>query len=66
MYVLIDEKNFILSMSRENEDATGSLPWIDSPEPDDDVIKWFATGKYKFIDGEYVLQEDWVAPEVEL
>ena len=51
-------------MSREDENA--GYPWIDASEPDDDIIKWFATGKYKFINGEYVLQESWEEPKIEL
>jgi hypothetical protein len=35
-----------------------------APEPSQDVIAWFATGKYKFIDGKYILQDNWIEPSV--
>jgi len=60
MHIKIDDDNNILMMS------VHAFPGgIQTIEPHDDVTTWFATGKYKFIDGEFVLQNDWVEPTVE-
>lgn len=59
MYIKIDEDKNIIMMTSESFDGA-----VIAPEPNEDVIKWFAVGKYKFVDGEYVEQGGWVKPEV--
>lgn len=59
MNIKLDKNNYIVMMTTEPFDGA-----IVALEPSQDVITWFATGKYKFIHGEYVLQDDWVAPNV--
>ena len=59
MYLKLDKDNYIIMMTTE---AFGEA--IVAPEPSQDVTAWFATGKYKFINGEYVLQNGWIEPDV--
>lgn len=59
MHIKLDKDNYIIMMTTEPFGGA-----IVAPEPPQDVITWFATRKYKFIDGEYVLQSDWVEPNV--
>ena len=61
MYILTDGNDYIRIMSKELFEGA-----IETPEPDEDVVKWFATKKYKFINNEYVLQENWEEPTVSL
>lgn len=60
MHIKIDNDNNILMMSIH--DFPGGIQTV---EPHQDVFTWFGTGKYKFINGEFVLQNDWVEPTVE-
>ena len=61
MYILLDNNNYIKAISIEPIEGGR-----EAPEPSDDVVKWFATGKYKFIDNKYVLQENWSEPQIDL
>jgi len=61
MYILLDNNNYIKAISIEPIEGGKEVP-----KPSDDIIKWFATGKYKFIDNKYVLQEDWTEPQIDL
>ena len=60
MYLKGDQNNFIVMMSVKSFGNS-----IEAPNPNADVIKWFATGKYKFVNNEYILQEDWMEPEID-
>jgi hypothetical protein len=59
MYVKLDKDNYIIMMTTESFSEA-----LVASEPSHDVVTWFATGKYKFIDGEYVLQNGWIEPDV--
>ncbi len=59
MHIQVDENDYIVMMTVEPFGGA-----IVASEPSQDVINWFATGKYKFIGGEYVLQNDWIEPHV--
>ncbi|MAF24816.1 hypothetical protein CL634_04490 [bacterium] len=59
MYIKLDENNYIVMMTIEPFEGA-----IVASEPSQDVISWFATGKYKFIDGKYILQDNWIEPNV--
>ena len=61
MYILLDNQNYIKALSVNPLEGG-----VEAPEPNDDVVKWFATGKYKFVNNEYVIQENWSEPQVDL
>ena len=61
MNILLDNNNYIKAITVDPIEGA-----IEGPEPNDDVIKWFATGKYKLINNQYILQEDWSEPQVDL
>jgi hypothetical protein len=60
MYLKLDQNNFISVISTDFFEGS-----IEAPNPSDDVITWFATKKYKFVNNQYIdVGQTWSAPEI--